>query len=56
VTQELRLQSQLGEHFLTTGIHYADESIVQDNVNDILREYREILATDLTATFFIIIK
>jgi len=52
VTQELRLQSQLGEHFLTTGIYYADESIVQDNVNDILRDYRGILSTDLTATFF----
>jgi iron complex outermembrane receptor protein len=52
VTQEFRLQSQLAEHFLTTGIYYADESIIQDNVNDILRDYRGILETDLTATFF----
>jgi iron complex outermembrane receptor protein len=52
VTQEFRLQSQLAEHFLTTGIYYADESIIQDNVNDILRDYRGILSTDLTATFF----
>ena len=28
VTQEFRLQSQLAEHFLTTGIYYADESII----------------------------
>ncbi|WP_394190475.1 TonB-dependent receptor [Pseudoalteromonas atlantica] len=52
VTQELRLQSKLGEHFITTGLYFSDESIGQNNVNDILRDYRGILPTNLTATFF----
>lgn len=51
-TQELRLQSQLSEHFLTAGLYFADESIKQNNVNDILRDFRGILPADLTATFF----
>ncbi|MFY8327546.1 TonB-dependent receptor [Pseudoalteromonas sp. ZZD1] len=51
-TQELRLESQLNDHFLTAGLYFADESIKQDNVNDILRDLRGVLPTDLTATFF----
>ncbi|MBB1291982.1 TonB-dependent receptor [Pseudoalteromonas sp. SR41-4] len=51
-SQELRLQTQWNKHTLTSGLYYADESIKQDNINDILRDYRGILATDLTATFF----
>ncbi|NMM39430.1 TonB-dependent receptor [Pseudoalteromonas arctica] len=51
-SQELRLQTQWHKHTLTSGLYYADESIKQNNVNDILRDYRGILDTDLTATFF----
>ncbi|KPH93478.1 TonB-dependent receptor [Pseudoalteromonas porphyrae] len=52
ITQELRLATQFGDHTLTTGIYFADESIKQNNVNDILRDYRGILPTNLTATFY----
>lgn len=51
-SQELRLQTQWDEHTLTSGLYYADESIKQNNINDILRDFRGILAPDLTATFF----
>ncbi|CAM4338077.1 TonB-dependent receptor [Pseudoalteromonas ostreae] len=51
-SQELRLQTQWDKHTLTSGLYYADESIKQNNVNDILRDYRGILDSDLTATFF----
>lgn len=52
VTQELRLQSQFNEHFLTVGMYFADETIKQNNVNDILRDFRGALSPELTATFF----
>lgn len=51
-SQELRLHTELGQHVLTSGLYYADESIKQDNVNDILRDLRGVLPLDLTATFF----
>lgn len=51
-SQELRLQTAIKQHLLTTGLYYADESIKQDNVNDILRDLRGVLPADLTATFF----
>ena len=51
-SQELRLQTQWEEHTLTSGLYYADESIKQNNINDILRDFRGILDPDLTTTFF----
>ncbi|BDF94476.1 MULTISPECIES: TonB-dependent receptor [Pseudoalteromonas] len=51
-SQELRLQTQWDGHTLTSGLYFADESIQQNNINDILRDLRGILASDLTATFF----
>lgn len=52
ITQELRLQTRFDEHFLTTGLYFADEAISQNNENDILRDFRGILPAELTTTFF----
>ncbi len=51
-TQEFILSGAAGKGFLTSGLFYLDEKIAQDNYNDILRDLRGILPTNLTATFF----
>ena len=48
ITQELRLHHQLGEHYLIAGAFWLDESIVQDNYNDIFRDLRGVLSQAVT--------
>ena len=50
-SQEFRLLNEFADYALTSGVYFADETIEQDNLNDILRDFRGILPTNLTATF-----
>ena len=50
-SQEFRLLNEFADYTLTSGVYFADETIEQDNLNDILRDFRGILPTNLTATF-----
>lgn len=50
-SQEFRILNELADYTLTSGVYFADETIEQDNLNDILRDFRGILPTNLTATF-----
>ena len=40
VTQELRLNQQLGEHYVIAGLFYLDEAIEQDNQIDLFYDFR----------------
>ena len=51
ISQEFRLLNEFADYTLTSGVYFADETIEQDNLNDILRDFRGILPTNLTATF-----
>lgn len=51
-SQEFRVLNEFTHYTLTSGVYFADETIKQDNINDILRDFRGILPTDLTATFY----
>ncbi len=50
-SQEFRLLNEFTDYTLISGIYFADETINQDNLNDILRDFRGILPTNYTATF-----
>ncbi|MCP4955129.1 MAG: TonB-dependent receptor, partial [Photobacterium aquimaris] len=50
-SQEFRILNELADYTLTSGVYFADETIEQDNINDILRDFLGILPTNLTATF-----
>ncbi len=50
-SQEFRLLNEFKNYTLTSGVYFADENIKQDNLNDILRDLRGILPSNLTATF-----
>lgn len=51
ISNEIRYQRNFGEVFATFGLFQQKERILQDNANDILRDFRGILPTSLTATF-----
>lgn len=43
-SQELRLHSEFGEHYLISGLFYINEEIIQDNQIDLFRDFRPVLA------------
>ncbi|WP_125559230.1 MULTISPECIES: TonB-dependent receptor [Pseudoalteromonas] len=52
LSNELRYSQTNDRDHLTLGLFHIEERIYQDNFNDILRDYRGLLSTDLTNTFF----
>lgn len=51
-TQEIRLNQQLGKHYLIAGLFYLDEDIQQDNEIDLFHDYRAFLSTGPVHLFY----
>ena len=52
LTQELRLQQQINQHYLISGLFFIDENIHQDNQIDLFRDFRASIETGPVHYFY----